>query len=129
MTDAPIVKRKRSRLAEANEAFKAGANGTLTRQDVETVVVQTRRGLRAAAPMLMEALIEKALKGRGSPADTKALMFALAGSGVTQTGAPVTETERRAMDAENERLEATPTAELSKKVHFMAGIEPVPEPK
>jgi hypothetical protein len=64
-----------------------------------------------------------------SPDDSKVAMFLAAGTGLTQKGSAVTEEERRAMDAENDRLNATPAAELADKVCRLAGITPVPEPE
>lgn len=129
MPGAIEPKRKRATAKDAIAAFEAGANGGVSRQDVDAVVVQTRRGLRAASPLVAAALLDKAIRGRKSPTDTKAAMFLLSGVGITQTGAPVTEAERRAMDAENERLDAMPRGDLSRAVHLEAGITPVPEPK
>lgn len=94
----------------------------------DQTVVKSRRKLRATTEIIGAALMDKMLRGKKSPVDSKVAMFLAAGTGLTQKGSAVTEEERRAMDAENERLDAMPVEDLSKKVHFLAGIEPVPEP-
>ena len=126
---APLSPRKRTRSALAKEAFEAGFDGKMSRQEVDSTVSKTRRGMRAAAPAVTAALIDKAIRGKASPTDVRAAMFLLAGSGVTQTGAPLTEAERRALDAENERLDATTSVELAHTLKRDMGIETVPEPR
>lgn len=140
MPDAPLVPGaatppslpakggRRSHLKAARAAMEASADGTLSRIDVESVVAKTRRGLRAAAPHLLEAAIEKALLGKASKGDRAMLIELLRASGVSIKGATMTEAERRAIDAENERLDALPPGDLSRRIHERAGVTPVPEP-
>lgn len=115
------------RVKAAVEVFRAGAGGQLSRAEVESVVAKTRRGIRATAPLAAEAVIE-ILSDESVSAGTrlKAAMFALQGGGVTQPGAPVTEAERRANDADMEDLKEANVEDLSRSIHMDAGLSPVP---
>lgn len=127
-TPAPLdTARDGKRVTEAQRILDEVGSGVITGQATERAVVRTRRALRAVAPVITEALVDKALKGRGSPVDTKAAMFLLTASGVAQPGAPLTEEERRKLAEEDEAIERMSTDDIARKVHDEAGIAPLPE--
>lgn len=114
------------RVREAIGVFRDGADGKLSREQVESVVAKTRRGIRAAAPLSAEVAIEIANDETVSPGTRlKAAMFLLQGGGVTQIGVAVTEAERRKIDAEMEGMRASGAEYVSLQIHKDAGIAPV----
>lgn len=128
---APIVEakpKKKSRKDAAVAVFEDAANGIIGRESVETSVAKTRRGLRGSASFSAVSLIEIANDKKVPPGTrVKAIALHLQGSGAMQSGAPITEAERRALDAENDRMEQMTAAELEQKVRRMADLAVVPE--
>ena len=112
--------------ARAQEAFKAGASGQIDRKQAQQIVGLTRRGLQAAIPEVTSALVDKALRGKGSPVDVKAAMFLLSAAGVSLQGSPVSEEERKKIEEELDELNGLDVVELSRRLHEEAGVAPVP---
>lgn len=128
-TDPPappplVAGKKRRPGGGALDIYRAVGDGKIDRRATDTRHARAIRGLRAVMPEVGEALIDKALRGRKSKGDTKALIYLAQAGGLGQKHAAITEEERKRIAAESDELDAADVNDLQRLVYTEAGLIP-----
>lgn len=129
----PAKRRRSSLLRSAQDAFLAGAAGTLSPGEDRVAVARAVAGAKAASPHMVLALIDKAMRGENSPVDREAarIVVQLAGPPMGGDASPK---ERERLQKEIEALSTMSAADLERDIFREAvaidnRVAPVPEAK